>query len=176
MSLGDRMAILHDQGGEGAGTRRQPPDRGRSRTPYPSSKGRGTISLTSDRGVADWAGVQAQAAAAPFVAALQDQMAPREWSSFEGALATLSTGGQENGPIFIAAWGEHCGGNSVGDREVIVPIFEWAWPYIEQIYSGVLDTMLGVARIISSGFVSRATCSIVTYLTECIYSLTQQVV
>jgi len=31
----------------------------------------------------------------------------------------------------------------VGDRgSLIVPIFEWAWPYIEQIYSGVLDTML----------------------------------
>jgi len=46
--------------------------------------------------------------------------------------------------------GEHCGGNSVGDREVIVPIFEWAWPYIEQIYSGVLDTMLGVAKLFAS--------------------------
>jgi len=73
-----------------------------------------------------------------------------QWSSFEGRLAHIIDWWEENGPIFIAAWENIAAAIQWVIGEVIVPIFEWAWPYIEQIYSGVLDTMLGVAKLFAS--------------------------
>jgi len=47
---------------------------------------------------------------------------------------------KENGPIFIAAWENIAAAIQWVIGEVICPIFEWAWPYIEQIVnSGVLE-------------------------------------
>jgi len=69
---------------------------------------------------------------------------------FEGRLAHIIDWWEENGPIFIAAWENIAAAIQWVIGEVIVPIFEWAWPYIEQIYSGVLDTMLGVAKLFAS--------------------------
>jgi len=66
---------------------------------------------------------------------------------FEGRLAHIIDWWEgDTGPIFIAAWENIAAAIQVGDREVIVPIFEWAWPYIEQIYSGVAGHDVRVSR------------------------------
>ncbi len=69
---------------------------------------------------------------------------------FQKKLAHIFDWYEENAPVFIAAW-ENIGAviKWVIDT-VIVPLFEWAWPHIEQIYSGVLETMLGVAKLFAS--------------------------
>lgn len=69
---------------------------------------------------------------------------------FQEKLAHIFDWYEENAPVFIAAW-ENIGAaiKWVIDT-VIVPLFEWAWPYIEEIYSGVLETMLGIAKLFAS--------------------------
>jgi len=147
MSLGDRMAILQHKAEKAL----EPVGNlliGAFEDAMPFLEGAGDHLADIGQGIADWA-VQAQTTAAPFVAALQDQMAPAV-EFFEGRLAHIIDWWEENGPIFIAAWENIAAAIQWVIGEVIVPIFEWAWPYIEQIYSGVLDTMLGVAKLFAS--------------------------
>ena len=69
---------------------------------------------------------------------------------FQEKLAYLFDWYEENSPIFIAAW-ENIGAAIQWVVEtVIVPIIEWAWPYIETIISGVLDVILGAVKLFAS--------------------------
>jgi len=113
MSLGDRMAILQHKAEKAL----EPVGNlliGAFEDAIPFLEGAGDHLADIGQGIADWA-VQAQAAAAPFVAALQDQMAPAV-EFFEGRLAHIIDWWEENGSDLHCRMGEHCGGNSVGDR------------------------------------------------------------
>ena len=133
MSLGDRMAILQHKAEKAL----EPVGNlliGAFEDAMPLLEGAGDHLADIGQGIADWA-VQAQVAAAPFVAALQDQMAPAV-EFFEGRLAHIIDWWEENGPIFIAAWENIAAAIQWVVETVIVPIIEWAWPYIETIISG----------------------------------------
>ena len=69
---------------------------------------------------------------------------------FQEKLAYLFDWYEANAPLFIAAW-ENIGAaiKWVIDT-VIVPLIEWAWPYIETIISGVLDVILGAVKLFAS--------------------------
>ena len=147
MSLGDRMAILQHKAEKAL----EPVGNlliGVFEDAIPFLEGAGDHLADIGQGIADWA-VQAQAAAAPFVAALQDQMAPAV-EFFEGRLAHIIDWWEENGPIFIAAWENIAAAIQWVVETVIVPIIEWAWPYIETIISGVLDVILGAVKLFAS--------------------------
>jgi len=113
MSLGDRMAILQHKAEKAL----EPVGNlliGAFEDAMPFLEGAGDHLADIGQGIADWA-VQAQVAAAPFVAALQDQMAPAV-EFFEGAACPhyRLVGGERSD--LHCRMGEHCGGNSVGDR------------------------------------------------------------
>ena len=69
---------------------------------------------------------------------------------FQEKLAYLFDWYEANAPLFIAAW-ENIGAaiKWVIDT-VIVPIIEWAWPYIETIISGVLDMLLSTVKLFTA--------------------------
>ena len=69
---------------------------------------------------------------------------------FQEKLAYLFDWYEANAPLFIAAW-ENIGAaiKWVIDT-VIVPIIEWAWPYIETIVSGVLDMLLANTKLFAA--------------------------
>jgi len=69
---------------------------------------------------------------------------------FQEKLAYLFDWYEANAPLFIAAW-ENIGAaiKWVIDT-VIVPIIEWAWPYIETIISGVLDMLLANTKLFAA--------------------------
>jgi TP901 family phage tail tape measure protein len=56
----------------------------------------------------------------------------------------------ENLPIFVAAWENVAGAIGWVIETVLVPLFEWAWPYIETIVSGALQAILGIAKLFAS--------------------------
>jgi hypothetical protein len=100
------------------------------------------------RGVATWA-EEVAIAAGPVVEAFQEKMAPVV-DFFQGKQEHLVEWWAENSEIFIAAWENVAAAITWVLETVIVPLFEWVWPYIESIYSGVLDTMLGVAKLFAA--------------------------
>ncbi|MFA7121980.1 MAG: phage tail tape measure protein, partial [Bacilli bacterium] len=100
------------------------------------------------QGFADWLG-QAQQDAAPFVSTMQDKLAPAT-EFFQSKLQYLTDWWEEESPVFMAAWANISAFIQWVIGSVIVPLFEWAWPYIEQIYSGALDVMLNVAKLFAS--------------------------
>jgi len=111
--------------------------------------------LPAIRGIVDavrdlmsWFG-EAADAPNPLIDTLRDHLVP-VIEFFQEKQKYLLDWWEENSPIFIAAWENIAAAIQWVIGEVIVPIFEWAWPYIEQIYSGVLDTMLGVAKLFAS--------------------------
>jgi TP901 family phage tail tape measure protein len=67
---------------------------------------------------------------------------------FQEKLAYIFDWYEANAPLFIAAW-ENIGAavKWVIDT-VIVPLIEWAWPYIETIISGVLDMLLSKVKLL----------------------------
>ena len=69
---------------------------------------------------------------------------------FQEKLAYLFDWYEANAPLFIAAW-ENIGAaiKWVIDT-VIVPLIEWAWPYIETIISGVLDMLLSKVKLFTA--------------------------
>jgi phage-related minor tail protein len=147
MSLGDRMAILQHKAEKAL----EPVGNlliGAFEDAIPFLEGAGDHLADIGQGIADWA-VQAQVAAAPFVASFQGRMVP-VIDFLQEKLAYLFDWYEENSPIFIAAW-ENIGAAIQWVVEtVIVPIIEWAWPYIETIISGVLDVILGAVKLFAS--------------------------
>jgi TP901 family phage tail tape measure protein len=69
---------------------------------------------------------------------------------FQEKLAYIFDWYEANAPLFIAAW-ENIGAavKWVIDT-VIVPLIEWAWPYIETIISGVLDMLLSKVKLFTA--------------------------
>jgi len=147
MSLGDRMAILQHKAEKAL----EPVGNlliGAFEDAIPFLEGAGDHLADIGQGIADWA-VQAQVAAAPFVASFQGRMVP-VIDFLQEKLAYLFDWYEENSPIFIAAW-ENIGAAIQWVVEtVIVPIIEWAWPYIETIISGVLDMLLSTVKLFTA--------------------------
>ncbi len=100
------------------------------------------------QGFADWLS-SAQENSAPFVSSLREGLAPAV-EFFQEKLAYLSDWWQENSPVFIAAWQNIAAAIQWVIEQVIVPVIEWAWPYIETIISGALDVILNVAKLFAS--------------------------
>ena len=147
MTLGDRMGILQHKAEKAL----QPVGNlmiGVFETAMPHLEAAGDALVEVGESVATWA-EEAAAAAGPVVDAFQDKMAPVV-EFFQGRLEHIVTWWDENSEVFIAAWENVAAAISWVIETVVVPLFEWAWPYIEDIYSGVLDTMLGVAKLFAS--------------------------
>ncbi|MFA7122100.1 MAG: hypothetical protein WC277_11520, partial [Bacilli bacterium] len=100
------------------------------------------------QGFADWLS-SAQENSTPFVSSLREGLAPAV-EFFQEKLAYLSDWWQENSPVFIAAWNNIAAAIQWVIGTVIVPVIEWAWPYIETIISGALDVILNVAKLFAS--------------------------
>ncbi|MFA7120701.1 MAG: phage tail tape measure protein [Bacilli bacterium] len=147
MTLGDRMGILQHKAEKAL----QPVGNlmiGVFETAMPHLEAAGDALVEAGESVATWA-EEAVAAAGPVVDALQEKMTPAV-EFFQGRMDHVVTWWDENSKIFIAAWENIAAAISWVIETVVVPLFEWAWPYIEDIYSGVLDTMLGVAKLFAS--------------------------
>lgn len=147
MALGDRMAILQHKAEKAL----QPVGNlmigvFESAMPYLEDAGDMLVGIGND--IADWAS-QAGAAAAPVVDAFREKMAPAV-EFFQEKQKYLLDWWEENSPVFVAAWENIAAAIQWVLETVVVPLFEWVWPYIETIYSGVLDTMLGVAKLFAS--------------------------
>ena len=147
MTLGDRMAILKNKSQKAL----EPVGNlmiGLFEKAMPHLEAAGDALIEMGRGVATWA-EEVAIAAGPVVEAFQEKMAPVV-DFFQGKQEHLVEWWAENSEIFIAAWENVAAAITWVVETVIVPLFEWAWPYIESIYSGVLDTMLGVAKLFAS--------------------------
>ena len=147
MSLADRMAILKNKSQKAL----EPVGNlmiGVFETAMPHLEAAGDALVEMGRGVATWA-EEVAIAAGPVVEAFQEKMAPVV-DFFQGKQEHLVEWWAENSEIFIAAWENVAAAITWVLETVIVPLFEWVWPYIESIYSGVLDTMLGVAKLFAA--------------------------
>ena len=147
MTLGDRMGILQHKTEKAL----QPVGNlmiGVFETAMPHLEAAGDALVEVGKSVATWA-EEAAAAAGPVVDAFREKMAPAI-EFFQGRIDHIVTWWDENSEVFIAAWENVAAAISWVIETVVVPLFEWAWPYIEDIYSGVLDTMLGVAKLFAS--------------------------
>lgn len=147
MTLGDRMGILQHKAEKAL----QPVGNlmiGVFETAMPHLEAAGDALVEMGRGVATWA-EEVAIAAGPVVEAFQEKMAPVV-DFFQGKQEHLVEWWAENSEIFIAAWENVAAAITWVLETVIVPLFEWVWPYIESIYSGVLDTMLGVAKLFAA--------------------------
>jgi phage-related minor tail protein len=139
MSLGDRMAILQHKAEKAL----EPVGNlmiGVFETAMPHLEAAGDALVEAGESVATWA-EEAVAAAGPVVDALQEKMTPAV-EFFQGRMDHVVTWWDENSKIFIAAWENIAAAISWVIDTVIVPLIEWAWPYIETIISGVLDMLL----------------------------------
>ena len=147
MTLGDRMAILKNKSQKAL----EPVGNlmiGLFEKAMPHLEAAGDALIEMGRGVATWA-EEVAIAAGPVVEAFQEKMAPVV-DFFQGKQEHLVEWWAENSEIFIAAWENVAAAITWVLETVIVPLFEWVWPYIESIYSGVLDTMLGVAKLFAA--------------------------
>ena len=147
MTLGDRMAILKNKSQKAL----EPVGQlmiGAFEKAAPHLEAAADKLAEVGRNVADWA-EEAGRAAGPVVDAFKERMAP-VIDLLQEKQQLLVDWWAENSEIFIAAWENVAAAITWVVETVIVPLFEWAWPYIESIYSGVLDTMLGVAKLFAS--------------------------
>jgi phage-related minor tail protein len=147
MSLGDRMAILQHKAEKAL----EPVGNlliGVFETAMPHLEAAGDALVEAGESVATWA-EEAVAAAGPVVDALQEKMTPAV-EFFQGRMDHVVTWWDENSKIFIAAWENIAAAISWVIDTVIVPIIEWAWPYIETIVSGVLDMLLAKTKLFAA--------------------------
>ena len=96
----------------------------------------------------DWL-AEAQQDAAPFISMVEEKLAPAI-DFYQERLQYLVEWWEENSDLFIAAWNNIAAAIEWVINTVIVPLFEWAWPYLEQIISGNLDAALGVVKLFTS--------------------------
>jgi phage-related minor tail protein len=147
MSLGDRMAILQHKAEKAL----EPVGNlliGVFETAMPHLEAAGDALVEAGESVATWA-EEAVAAAGPVVDALQEKMTPAV-EFFQGRMDHVVTWWDENSKIFIAAWENIAAAISWVIDTVIVPLIEWAWPYIETIVSGVLDMLLAKTKLFAA--------------------------
>jgi phage-related minor tail protein len=147
MSLGDRMAILQHKAEKAL----EPVGNlliGVFETAMPHLEAAGDALVEAGESVATWA-EEAVAAAGPVVDALQEKMTPAV-EFFQGRMDHVVTWWDENSKIFIAAWENIAAAISWVIDTVIVPLIEWAWPYIETIISGVLDMLLAKTKLFAA--------------------------
>jgi len=100
---------------------------------------------------AGFAGMLQQAGAgfAPIADTLQTRLAP-VIDFMQAELARVLVWWEKNSPVFIKAWQNIAAVIQWVIEQVIVPVIEWAWPYIETIISGALDEILNVAKLAAS--------------------------